>query len=279
MRRQFFPGSEWLYIKLYTNEINSNSIIIKIAEAIESDAKTAEYIKQWFYIRYADPETHIRIRILQTDKADLFRTLSFIYNSIEYEIRNSIIWKVQLDTYTRELERYGEENIELSENIFCLESCVIPKLLKLEDENLLLYASIWCIDKYLDILNFDLKDKINILQHMSESFNNEFHVHSKSINCICQNYKQSVEKVIENIGFNGCRESLKPFLDNFIALQTEHLQTIRTYNITNDAVSGHIHMLNNRLFISDNRKYELVIYNLLFKYYKSREIRNKISQS
>lgn len=277
MQRIFFPGSEWLYIKLYTNEINTNSIIISIAISIAENFKISSLIKQWFYIRYSDPENHIRLRIQLFNESDMYKVLSFINNVLNHSLKNTIIWKIQIDTYDREIERYGENRIDISEMIFCLESKFIPMVLSYKDENLLLYTSILITDKYLDCFKLDLSRKLEFMSSLSNLFNNEFNVQSKNVNKICLEYKHVVEKLLEDNLFSRNWGSINLELNRLVCLVNQLLLKNNVLYLDNSFINSHIHMLNNRLFTKDNRLYELIIYNIMCKYYSSKIVRDSNS--
>src|SRR5262249_46206428 len=56
VRRRFAPGSEWTYAKLYCGRAAADRLL---AEQIAPLAGIAD---QWFFIRYEDPDFHLRVR-------------------------------------------------------------------------------------------------------------------------------------------------------------------------------------------------------------------------
>ena len=48
-------------------------------------------------------------------------------------LEQDVIWKIQTETYQREIERYGENTIENSETLFWHDSELILKYLDLKD--------------------------------------------------------------------------------------------------------------------------------------------------
>ena len=60
---RFFPtGSEWLYAKLYTGTVAADHALREIVAPLVREMIEAEAADRWFFIRYADPETHLRMR-------------------------------------------------------------------------------------------------------------------------------------------------------------------------------------------------------------------------
>src|SRR6266536_176178 len=60
--RRFPPGSEWLYLKLFTGTAGADQVLRRIATVLRW-ALTAGGADQWFFIRYGDPDWHLRLRI------------------------------------------------------------------------------------------------------------------------------------------------------------------------------------------------------------------------
>src|SRR6185312_2777038 len=119
--RSFVPGSEWIYFKIYCGSTVSDKILMNVVkQAIDSLLEKC-IIKEAFFIRYTDPHYHIRFRLHLEDRGDtepLAAVLKSVYDLLHPFSENGLVWKVQLDTYEREIERYGEHAIPASEAIF-----------------------------------------------------------------------------------------------------------------------------------------------------------------
>jgi hypothetical protein len=61
--RIFEPFSEWVYFKIYTGTKTADKIIINQFSIITQKLKKEDVINKWFFVRYADPKNHLRIRI------------------------------------------------------------------------------------------------------------------------------------------------------------------------------------------------------------------------
>lgn len=60
--RRFLPGSEWTYLKIYATFKQHDEIITHAVREIVNRLTEEGLIDCWFFIRYADPEPHLRIR-------------------------------------------------------------------------------------------------------------------------------------------------------------------------------------------------------------------------
>jgi thiopeptide-type bacteriocin biosynthesis protein len=100
------PGKEnWLYYKLYGCSKRQNELIAYIHETLESMISEG-LLKKYFFIRYSDPEPHVRLRIQASDDM-LLPLFSNINVWLETLRLDGLISKITIDSYQRELERYG----------------------------------------------------------------------------------------------------------------------------------------------------------------------------
>lgn len=124
-----FPGSDWLFMKFYVSKENELRFLINHLKAFADFFQDKGIINEWFYIHYADPETHLRIRF----KGDPEKILTIVVPQLN-EWTTSLIEKNQIRSmsicgYEREIERYGGlEAIEMAESFFCADSAVAISL-------------------------------------------------------------------------------------------------------------------------------------------------------
>jgi len=123
------PGNDsWLYYKLYGCSKRQNELIAFAHEALEKIVANGAANK-YFFIRYADPEPHLRIRIQPSEKgtSNLFSEVSRWLDDL---YADGLISKAVSDSYIRETERYGGPGlIEFAEDYFCSDSKLVMNLL------------------------------------------------------------------------------------------------------------------------------------------------------
>jgi len=117
------PGSDWLFAKLYCSAGNEDELIAERLLPMAENAVAAGLADSWFFIRYADPERHIRLRFHGEEErltAQLFGQISQWANAM---MADGICARVAIDTYDRELERFGgPEGMLVAESIFHADS-------------------------------------------------------------------------------------------------------------------------------------------------------------
>jgi thiopeptide-type bacteriocin biosynthesis protein len=128
--RTFPPGSEWLYAKFYSGTAAADRVLLEELAPLAAEVVAGGAARRWFFIRYADPAWHLRIRF-QSDPQQLRAVVQpALQLAAERLIGSGIAWKVQFDTYEREIERYGgPEAIELMEEIFFRDSEAVVAML------------------------------------------------------------------------------------------------------------------------------------------------------
>ncbi len=283
IKKRFFPGDEWLYYKIYCGYKISDTILTEIIKPFTEELINENYIKKWFFIRYNDPNYHIRFRLELTDKQNIGHIILKFNNLIQGYIESKSVWMLQIDSYDREVERYGQNTIELSEELFFNESVEIVNYLskhrKEEIDNNLISKSIFSlilIEFYLS--NFRLSDiqKLNFMERLRNSFYKEFDIdkdNKKQIESVYLTHKETIY-----------RELLDPLNTiNSISLKRDVEQILKVTNqdsITENKliylISSYIHMSLNRLYYSNNRIHELVCYDVMWKFYKSKINRNQV---
>jgi len=292
IQRTFIPGSEWLYLKIYGGEKNLDKLLGNEIYSIVNKLDKESRIDKWFFIRYADPDTHLRIRFLLKERKDIAYILDLFYTRLNPLTTNNVIWKIQIDTYVRELERYGSHLIEEAESIFktdseCIISC-IRLLNTISNEDYRWMISLRMIDSLLTDFSYSNVMKKKFMEQLSSSFKKEFNFNefnSKQFNDKYREHKNAIENI------------MKDKLDDKLFLQLlMHIKQRSPKNapiikvlykkskhknntqIIAPLLQSYIHMMINRLFRSKNRIHELVIYDLMRRYYVSEEAKIKYNK-
>ncbi len=130
LRREFPPGSEWLYAKVYLRPSDADRFLRGPVAELLDDPATSGGAAQWFFVRYFDPEPHLRLRfrIDPPHRSTAFRGV--LENLLLREFDTGRLRSLSYDTYRREVERYGgPDGMELAEQIFHGDSEAVLELL------------------------------------------------------------------------------------------------------------------------------------------------------
>lgn len=287
-QRIFLPGDKWVYIKLYTGQQTADKIILNNISLLIKKLEKEKLIEKFFFVRYRDPEFHIRIRFLLTKERTIdqfFQILIVILNKL---LKNKLIWKVQFDTYIRELERYEDSNIEDTETIFHIDSKYTIAILKeIEKNRLEHYRWLIClkmIDALLTNFKLDISEKYELVNNLSIGFKTEFgfnYHNSKQFKTKYRENKKNIEwifndsftnKELYKINKTILKRSLEiePIINNIV-----NLESAKAKKKIDTLISSYLHMMINRFFRSKNRTYELLLYDFMRRHYLSKMARNK----
>ncbi|WP_006246747.1 lantibiotic dehydratase [Mycolicibacterium tusciae] len=133
-RRSFAPGSEWLYLKAYTGTACADRILTDAVGPAIAGLRDAGILDHWFFLRYADPEHHLRLRLHGDPAALREHALPALTDVLATHLGDGTVWKVSTDTYDREVERYGgDAGIDLAEQIHAVDSDAVLDVLAMLD--------------------------------------------------------------------------------------------------------------------------------------------------
>jgi lantibiotic biosynthesis protein len=131
IRRSYGPGSSWLYAKLYTGVSTADRVLREAIAPVARGAIAGGDASHWFFIRYHDPGAHLRVRFAGEPARLLGGVMPALERAVAPLVDAGAIWKVQLDTYDREVERYGgDDGIELCEQLFWHDSEAVLEIVE-----------------------------------------------------------------------------------------------------------------------------------------------------
>jgi thiopeptide-type bacteriocin biosynthesis protein len=130
------PGSEWLYVKLYGPTVSEDELLVDEVAAFCGGLTEFGVIDEWFFIRYSDPEPHLRLRFRGAPGVLTGRLYPQFCAWSSELIRRDLCTRTVVDTYEREVERYGGTvGIPSAESVFCADSAAVLDILAMIREN------------------------------------------------------------------------------------------------------------------------------------------------
>ncbi|MFJ3219501.1 lantibiotic dehydratase [Kitasatospora sp. NPDC086801] len=127
-RNEFLPGEEWLYAKIYSSADRHHELIAHhLPRLIEALPPTAD---RWFFIRYRDPDPHLRLRFHLSDPEAAGPLLGTVSGWARALRDAGLIGRLALDTYEPEIQRYGGPGaLAEAEHAFCADSRAVMEQL------------------------------------------------------------------------------------------------------------------------------------------------------
>ncbi len=200
------------------------------------------------------------------------------------------LWKIQLDTYEREVERYGGfEGLLAAEDIFWADSEAVMRILQSlqGDEGL---DSRWRIallgsDLLLTDCGFTLDEKRGLMERQRDAFEREFGggTHSrKPLGDRFRKERRNLEMLFQDSSSSsGEIEVAKSAFRRRSVLVRDAAQRLRALAERRDLQTeiqelalSYIHMHINRLVRSAGRAHERVLYDFLFRIYDAQHARS-----
>lgn len=267
--RKFVPGSKWLYLKIYTGVKTSDVLLEEAIQPLTEFFIENKYISKWFFIRYNDPKSHVRVRFELSDNSYYSEILSKIQLTFEKYINSGEIANLVIDTYSREIERYGVSTMEEAEYLFYRNSdFFVKKCLHLDDEEKII-VSLFYIDKVLELLKLSMSEKLLRIKNSNDAFKKEFNADKKLNSQLDKKYRLFKPKYmdfLESEDYLDFRENMKA---HFLELEATLENVILKNSSLQDFFQSIFHMNINRMFVSNQRLFEMIIYDYLFRYYKT----------
>lgn len=289
---RYFPvGSSWLYAKIYCGTKTAEKILAETIRPFTQQLITDGIVDQYFFLRYNDNGNHIRIRFHHGERTGFWKeVIAGLYQCMTPYMVNHTVHNIQFETYQRELERYGAETMDIAETIFYYQSDAILNFIALldgdEGEQYRWQVALKAIDLFLDGFRYTLLQKRDLMKRLHTGFSSEFNISGPQQKKISERFSHN-KKLIQHLMSDAWQENenLKQAITLFKMEHQEYQKCIeqlwnsasvnKDINNLNDLMASYLHMFINRLFISNQRKVELVLYDYLLKFYESLVAREK----
>jgi thiopeptide-type bacteriocin biosynthesis protein len=291
LRRTLPPGSEWLYVNLYTGTATADRILLETVGPLARESVDSGSTDRWFFIRYGEGGWHLRVRFHGEPDALRERVLPALGKATSPLLDDGRLWRVRLDTYEREVERYGgPEGIEIAEGMFHADSEVVLDLLeRLEqgdegtDERWRLAVAGSAM--LLSDLGLGIHEKLALTERLRDEFAMDHRADANLTRQIAERFRKersSLEPLLDppedqehplGPGFAILRERserIAPLVDELTSLNGAGRLSVPL----SELAASHVHMHVNRLLRSAHRAHELVIYDFLARLYRSRAERD-----
>jgi thiopeptide-type bacteriocin biosynthesis protein len=287
--RRFAPGSAWLYAKLYTGTATADRVLKGVVREVVDEVQRREAARHWFFLRYSDPDWHIRLRFRGEPERLRGEVQPLLEDAARPWLESGALWRVQYDTYEREMERYGgAAGISLAEQFFHADSDAVLRIIEMLEPGAAGLDERWrlvCagIDMLLNDFGLSLKEKYELLRGVRDGFAREHHADKNFHGRLGEKYRQERKALGELLEYSDTHP-LAPGFEVFrqrsqaLAPLSEQLRAATLTASVNDILASYLHLHANRLLRSAQRQQELVLYDLLTRHYDSLLARKKVGE-
>lgn len=284
-KRVFVPGSEWLFAKLYTGYSSVDRILLGPISDLAGQLREDRIIDRWFFLRYSDPDFHLRVRFHGDADALAAVVLPRLRAAVQAHLDAGVISRFELAAYDREVERYGGwDNIELAEAIFHVDSEMVVEALSSigSDYGERWHAALAGADRLLDDFGCAIESKRRIVQDLrmgQARFFDKEKQFTRQLGTRFRRLRPEVEASMKSVEMDGAlatllrrrSERLAPFLDEMRLRERDG-----RLNAPIAAIAGSfVHMFLNRILRGSHSKQEFVICDFLDRAYESSAMRSR----
>jgi len=286
--RRFAPGSEWLTVKLYGGALAVDDLVRTAVGPLAAEMAAEGVARRWYFVRYADPHGHLRLRFEGEARRLELELLPRLRRAVAPLLEAGRVWKLQLDTYEREVERYGgPEGIALCEELFHRDSEAIVELLRDAptegDGDRRWRLALLGMDRLLDDLGLDLETKRRTLLRARDAFHREFKASDAVARQIGAKYRAESAAVARLLAPGDDEDEGSPARAAFARRSERSAAACAALRRAaadgslaaplEEIAAALLHMHCNRLLRAAARTHELVLYDFLHRHYKGRVAR------
>jgi lantibiotic biosynthesis protein len=283
--RSFAPGSEWLYLKLYCGAAACDQILRDVIAPSVRRFAAKQAIDHWFFVRYADPDSHLRIRLHGRPDRLHADVLPSLEKAAAKLLRAGIGWKLELETYIPETHRYGGADARpIAERIFGADSDAVVQILGARNEIDSLGGR-WMFaarstHQLLEDLQIDPDHALTIVTELRESLARRQNLDAeleRELSRLFRTERPRIEELLDRT-----RDRTHPLASSLrtlarrshaIAPLTRDLQKLANANRLTvpigELAKSFVHMHLNRMLSTETARNELVVYDMLLRCYRS----------
>jgi thiopeptide-type bacteriocin biosynthesis protein len=288
---RFTPGTEWVQLNLYAASSAADDVLRALVAPQVAHALRSVTADRWFFVRYSQPDWHLRLFLHGEPAALLTGVVPSLHAAAAALLQDGRLWKLQVDTYRREVGRYGgPEGIEIAEAIFQADSEAVLGIVELlegdDGEHARWRLGLRGIDLLLSDLGLELSDKRELMRTLRASFVQTLGVEPRLEHQLSANYRRergSLEALLDPA--NDQASDLAPGIEllhersrklvPFVRELDARGRAGRLSQTIHELARSYVHMFTNRLFRCAALSQELVLYDWLGRLYESNLARRR----
>jgi thiopeptide-type bacteriocin biosynthesis protein len=265
-------------------------VLRDVVQPVVDTALRTGAANRWFFVRYGDPDWHLRLRFQGQPARLQGEVLPALHAAAAPLLEDGRLWRLQLDTYEREVERYGgSEGIVLAERLFQADSeAVLALAQELAEDGrgeMRWRLALVGMDLLLTDLGFNLNARRAVLGGVREAFAKEFLANAGLKRQLSEKFRKQRKELEGLVEPDGVAECLPAAALAALRRRSQHLRPVAAA-LRRAAAAGclsqslaelapsYLHMHANRVLRSGQRAQEMVLYDFLARLYDSRSARN-----
>lgn len=287
---RLLPGSEWLSMKFYGGVADLEGVLLDTLLPHVEQALQQQRAEGWFFLRYRDPEAHVRLR-LRGDCALLGgQVLPALTRAVEGLVQRGVLRRVEVDTYEREVERYGgPRGMLLSERLFAADSVAAGEVLRslraVGREQERWRAVLVGMHQLLADFCHDVEARLATVEELRSVFGEEFYIGTAGERVFGERFRArrlAIERWLAgdfelpqvSAAYAKRSQELAPLVAQLRLLESAGGLSQPLVG-RNSMLASYVHMHAVRMFRSHSREQELLLYDFLTRHYRSQLARRR----
>ncbi|WUR11430.1 lantibiotic dehydratase [[Empedobacter] haloabium] len=276
------PMGEVVFVKIYLAVADTDDFLVEHCAPLLRALRRDGALQDWFFIRYADPEHHLRLRIFVATPAALAHVMAQFVLALDAQQRAGRIAQYAFAPYQREMARYGGAALlPLSERLFGIDSELALALLthSAAGEQARWQAAVWSCAALIADFGCAPDVRHRIARHMAESYRAEFGLGSYQRDLLGRHFRMQRAALFDLLDdkppaprWAAAFAAAAPLRARRRALFAQ-ARTARPGELDTPqferVLQSHLHMCCIRLFGHHPRGYEVLVYDALERLYRS----------
>jgi thiopeptide-type bacteriocin biosynthesis protein len=262
------PGSEWLYVKWYVVSQREEELIAGHLMEILHQAQQQGWAQVSYFIRFADPAPHLRLRFCGEPAKLVSELLPWLHRVASQCMQEGTLSKMVIESYEPELERYGGPALmPLAEHFFAADSRAAAHWTSLQYQGQMNLT----LDMIAVISVIDIFENFGLAQEEQLRWLEDIVSRRQHLDLFRLHRKEYLQYADPRAGFAGLRDH--PDAGSILPLLQHRAQPLRRYaeavhrdhaagTLTNELqnlVQSVIHMHLNRLLGIDRERENRVL--------------------
>ncbi|SHN45455.1 lantibiotic dehydratase [Chitinophaga sp. CF418] len=252
VKKIFLPTEDWLYFEIYTHPLRIDLLLNGPVSLVL--AENNDKIAYWFFIRYGENGSHLRLRLKLKSPSDHLYMIHQLNKALYTYMMDGIVSDIKVCSYKRETERYGEDLMAMVEEHFWLDSLYVLEVLAhqaSDDEKYRLCTEM--LMGMLDELGDLTKEGTVYVNKVCEAFSEEYQISGEGFKKLNKDFQRIIKTLLPvndvlSASFVACKISARMLLGHCPAKRKVKL------------VADLIHMHLNRMFAAHQQSHEMMVY-------------------
>ncbi len=271
------PNEHWKYLKLYTGAATADRLLAQHLAPLANELQQQGLIADWFFIRYNDPDFHLRLRFRLRQNFSTDAVNAQLYPRIKKLTQSGLIQRVVEDSHVPEVERYGGRHIlPVCEQLFHCNSVVVSNFIAAvsthpDPDRVRWQMALNLAWRAAYNVFHSVADMESYFKRVAAAYDREFGFDEFTKRKVNMDYRQRMPWVEQALSpeftARHVPDHCNEVLASSAAAYAELLDRCETLNRQPAVIlQSLIHMDCNRIFVLQQRANEWILYHYLAKY-------------